>query len=564
MATVLGIDLGTTNSSCAFYDGRDVVLIPNDRGYRVTPSVVALTEDGTVLVGESARNQALVNPGRTVSRAKRLMGRGTRIPFGEGFASPEEIASFVLSRLKADAEAYLNEDVKEAVITVPAYFSEPQRRATREAGRLAGLEVKRLLNEPTAAAIAWAWSVNRSFGEDPTERTVLVYDLGGGTFDATVLSMRGNGCRVLSTCGDNELGGMDFDSDLYERSVAAFEQNFGLTDLGEDPVLRQQLWDLIEQAKVELSTRGSATIVLPFVGIARGGHPTWKIERSDFESLISARIEKTLSLVGKALAEAGLSLGDVDHLVLSGGSSRIPLVRRRLAEFLGREAEGRVNPEEIVATGAAVFSALGAGFSDALSVTDALSRSFGLEIDGDESVTLIPKNSPVPVSRRRMFTTIADDQSSVEIHILQGESRVASENLGLGRFLLSGIRAGKKGDPRIEVEFAVDSDEILHVRARDVDTGAEHSVTIASASETAVGPRRLRSLAHRAEELRDFADGDRTLLAELEEALEHTLHLVAELEGPAGGEETQKGAAAAALTLQALVAELEARRDSKG
>jgi molecular chaperone DnaK len=563
---VLGIDLGTTNSSCAFYDGRDVVLIPNDRGSRVTPSVAALSEDGAVLVGESARNQALVNPGRTVSKAKRLMGSGRRISLGDRSIAPEEAASYILARLKADAEAYLNEEVREAVITVPAYFSEAQRRATREAGRLAGFEVKRLLNEPTAAAISWAWSVNRSFGEDPAERHVLVYDLGGGTFDATVLAMRGNGCRVLSACGDNELGGMDFDRDLFERAVSAFEHDYGLVNLRDDPVLRQQLWDLVEQAKIELSSRESASIVLPFAGTARGKHPSWKIERAEFESLISERIERTVALVEQALGEASRSIADVDRLVLSGGSSRIPLVRRRLKEAVGRDAEGRINPEEIVAFGAAVFAGLGAGFSDSLSVSDALSRSFGLEIDGDEFITVIPKNSPVPVSRKRMFTTIADGQGSVEIHVLQGESRKASENIGLGRFLLSGIRAGKKGEPRIEVEFAVDSDEILHVRARDVDTGVAHSVTIAAPPEAAsgTGPERLRSLASRAEGLKAFAGSDRSLQTELEEALSQALRLASDLEAQAASESTMKSAAAAALTMQAIVAELEARRDAKG
>ena len=592
-APILGIDLGTTNSSCAFFDGREVTLIPNDRGSRTTPSVVALSDGGEVLVGESARNQAVLNPDRTIRNAKRLIGTGRTFPFGNRSIGPEQALSYVLKRLKTDAEAYLGEEAREAVVTVPAYFSEPQRRATREAGRLAGFEIRRLLNEPTAAAIAWAWSSNRVFGEDETVRNVLVYDLGGGTFDATVLSMRGSDCRVLSAAGDNALGGADFDGLLLALAIDAFERELGPNSVRDDPMLLQQLSDSVERAKMELSVRESATVVLPFFGAARGVHPSWKIERAEFEGLIGSHIDRSIDLVRKALAEAGVAEGGVDHLVLSGGSSRIPLVRRRLKDLVGREAEGRVNPDEIVAFGAAVFAGTQKeGVSDGFSVRDAVSRSFGVEIDGDDFVTLISKNTPIPVSRKRAFTTVADNQQSVEIHVLQGESIKASENLSLGRFLLSGIRGGKRGEPRIEVEFSIDPDEILHVRARDLDTGVSQAVTIASSPEGAsvISSERLRSLAARASSLSRYAAGDRSLEAELEAAIKEAEKTASFLDAGkvvrspslmagmdmAGMEMADVGAnggvphgapsvaTTVAMSLEAIVAELEARRSVGG
>ena len=571
MATILGIDLGTTNSSCAFYDGRDVLLVPNDRGSRTTPSVVALAENGDILVGESARNQTLMHPDRTIVQAKRLMGSDARLPFGNRTLRPEAAAAEILSALKRSAEVYLNEDIREAVITVPAYFSEIQRRATRAAGIQAGFEVRRLLNEPTAAAVAWAWSNNRAFGEDEQEKKVLVYDLGGGTFDVTVLAMRGGDCRVVSACGDNELGGIDFDALLFERAVSVFEKDLGKGAIVSDPIARQQLIELVERAKIELSSRESTTLVLPFAGTGRGAHLSWTVRRDEFESLIAPKIDSTLALVRQALSEASLSIGEVDKLVLSGGSSRIPYVRSRLSQTLGRNAEGRVNPDEIVAYGAAVFAAFAYGDEadgavGGLRVSDALSRSFGLEIDGNDFISVIPKNSPVPASRKRTFTTVIDDQPSVEIHVLQGESRKASENLSLGRFLLSGIRAGKKGEPRIEVEFSIDSDEILHVRARDVDTGARHDVTIAATSGfTEPNVERLRSLASRASALSAAAAADRSLQVELAEALSDAERLVRETEQRGGIQDTRRDAlGAATISLEALLAELESRRSSGG
>jgi molecular chaperone DnaK len=403
---------------------------------------------------------------------------------------------------------------------------------------------------------------------------VLVYDLGGGTFDATVLAMRGSDCRVLAAAGDNALGGADFDTLLLDRAVEAFEKELGPRAVRKDPMLLQQLSDLVERAKMELSVRESATVVLPFAGVARGAHPSWKIDRAEFESLISPYIERSIILSRKALAEAGVGEREVDHLVLSGGSSRIPLVRRSLASIIGREAEGLVNPDEIVAFGAAVFAGIQKGGSDDFTVRDAVSRSFGVEIDGNDFVTLITKNTPIPVSRSRAFTTVADDQRSVEIHVLQGESSHASENLSLGRFLLSGIRSGKRGEPRIEVEFSIDPDEILHVRARDLDTGVSQAVTIAASPEgsSAVSAERLRSLAMRALSLSRYAAGDRALEAELETAIGDAEKMASSLERGGGGgiplnaaaTAEATAAATAAMSLEAIVAELEARQSAGG
>ncbi len=564
MPTILGIDLGTTNSSCAVYDGRDVVIIPNDRGWRTTPSVIAALPGGEILVGESARNQAVCNPGGTIKNAKRFMGSREPLPLGNRSLLPEEALAYVLRQLKEDAERYLATDVSEAVITVPAYFSEAQRRATRSAGKLAGFTVRHLLNEPTAAAIAWAWAYNSNFENSRTEsHTVLVYDLGGGTFDATVLAMQGSDCRVLSTGGDNRLGGTDFDELLLKEALVFFEGELGNDTIKDDPVLLQQLTDLVERAKIELSSRDTATLVLPFAGLKGKNHPSWTISRTYFEGLISPYIEKTLELTQKALADGGLTVESVDRLVLSGGSSRIPLVRRRLGEIFGREPEGRVNPEEIVAYGASVFAALSSGAMGEFTVRDAVSRSFGLEIDGDVFIPLIPKNTPIPAQKSRIFTTVADDQRTVEIHVLQGESKRASENLSLGRFILSGIRSCKRGEPRINVEFSIDDDEILQVRARDLDSQLEQRVTIAVESEEGGSDRRLRSLIDHLASLSGGAQGDRTLEGELEETLAEAEKLLRSLgDGTDSSLDHRNRATEMELTLRALIAELEARTGS--
>ncbi|OHE72048.1 MAG: hypothetical protein A2Z99_05870, partial [Treponema sp. GWB1_62_6] len=400
------------------------------------------------------------------------------------------------------------------------------------------------------------------------ERRVLVYDLGGGTFDATVLSMRGSECSVLAASGDNTLGGIDFDALLLKRAFDALESQLGPGSVGSDPVLGQQLSELVERAKMELSVRETASVTLPFVGAAKGDHPSWLVTRAEFEEMIAPLIDRTMEIVSRTIEEAGG--GGIDRLVLSGGSSRIPLVRRRLVALTGREAEARVNPEEIVSFGAAVFAGLsGTAAADGFKVRDAVSRTFGVEIDGDDFVPLIAKNTPIPVSRVRAFTTVADEQSTVEIHVLQGESKKASENLSLGRFLLSGIREGKRGEPRIELEFSIDPDEILHVRAHDVDTGVAHAVVIASApdGERKTSADRLVSLAARARDLAAAAAGDRSLESELRQTAEEAETVARETAGYAGAavpDALAKRAEAATWTLEVLVAELESRKPVGG
>lgn len=555
---ILGIDLGTTNSSCACYEADELLIIPNERGGRTSPSIVSLGEEGDILVGESAKNQALIRPEHTIRHAKRLLGTSVRIPFGKSEIDPEEALSYILNKLKHDAEHYMNCDIQDAVITVPAYFSELQRRAVKEAGKRAGLQVRRLLNEPTAAALAWAWSHKKKLdSSENTEQTVLVYDLGGGTFDVTVLKMNGTECRVLSTSGDNALGGADFDQLLLEKALAALEHEAPSAAIKSNPSVIQQLYDLIEHAKIELSTRESVTLMLPFA--ANGQHPSIKITRAMFESLITPLIDRSMLLTEQSLAEAGLLAEDVDLLVLSGGSSRIPLIRAKLKDRFGTYPEGRIHPEEIVCSGAALYAALMSGKLTGMHIHDAVSRSFGVEIDGDESVILIPKNTVLPAVKNRIFTTVSDNQETVEIHVIQGEFHKASENVSLGRFILGGIRKGKRGEPRIELEFSIDRDEILHVSARDIDTGAEQTVTIASAAEKSIIPQQLHSLVQHVLSLMPYADNDPALEVETQELVHAAKTLLADSAGGVFDAEDSSEAEKLSLGLRSLIAELEAR-----
>jgi molecular chaperone DnaK len=524
---ILGIDFGTTNSLVSFMDGDRPALVPNARGSRTTPSAVALTARGEFLVGESAKNQALVNPESTVLAVKRLLGDEGDIVMGGKKLRPSEVAALILSALRADAERHLGRAADKAVITAPAHFSEPARRALLEAGRIAGFEILRILNEPTAAALARA---GLEAGRDAATKAsglLLVYDFGGGTFDVTVLSQEGRECRVLASRGDGRLGGIDLDRELYTRAAAVFSEGYGI-DLEADRRLPQQLAEQSERAKIELSERGEASIVLPFATRAADGgliHPELAVTRGEFEALALPWVEKTLELTAKALAEAGVAASEVGRLVLSGGSSRIPLVRRLIAERFGLSPAGAINPEEIVALGAAVEGAL-LGGSERLKVLDVVSRTYGVEIDGRRFVPLIRKNSPVPAVKQRMFTTVADDQDSVEIHVLQGESPEVDEDLSLGRFLLAGLRTAPAGVPRIAVDFSIDESDILHVSARDLETGIEQAITIVDLGRGADGEgadilaSKSRRLADRLEELLDAAPVDRALEAEVRNAVE--------------------------------------------
>lgn len=545
MVPVIGIDFGTTNSLCSFMDGDRPSVIPNGRGARTTPSVVALSPRGDILVGESARNQAFINPGNTVIGVKRHLASGSLLSMGGKTWRPEEIASFILSSLREDAERHLGVEVREAVITAPAHFSERERRALVEAGRLAGLAVRKIVNEPTAAALARAWYASSSspqplgpggrkgkprqepFRAEKDASIILVYDFGGGTFDVTILRQEGSDCRVLSSRGDGRLGGGDIDRELYRRAARAFLEGEGL-DVEKDRLLVQGLVDQAEKAKIELSERQNADLSLPFAMVGDGAgarvvHPSYDMDREAFEAIARPFVDRSLDLTARALEEASLKKDDIDILVLSGGSSRIPLVRRLIEERFGLKPVGGVNPEEIVALGAAVSASLASG-SERLSVHDVVSRTYGVEIDGGAFVPLIRKNSPVPALKSKVFTTVEDGQDSVEIHVLQGESRNSREDLSLGRFLLAGIATAKAGAPRIRVDFSIDESDILHVSAVDLASGAAQAISIADLGRgvAAESPAELVAkasvLAERMAELKAGLELESGLEAELEEA----------------------------------------------
>jgi molecular chaperone DnaK len=465
---IIGIDLGTTNSAAAFLENDEPKIIPNDRGNRLTPSIVALTSTEELLVGEAAKNQSMVNPKGTIISVKRKMGEGKKIPLGSRFFLPEEISAEILKKIKRDAEDYVGEDIHEAVITVPAYFTDPQRRKTKEAGALAGLRVSRIINEPTAAALAYASSCRN-------RRSIMVYDLGGGTFDVTVLASDGEHFEVLATAGDNKLGGIDFDQLIFRNVVKSFSTTAGI-DFTKDAVICRQLMEQCERAKIELSSREQAGIALPFIagGASAPLHLEYSMTRDDLEKLILPHIEKTIELCRRAINDSGRK---PDTLILSGGSSRIPVVRKLLHELTGLNPESRINPEEVVAMGAAVHA--GQVEQGKRSVfRDVTPLPLGVEIEGGDFITILKKNSKLPAAGKQLFTTISDLQRSVEVHVLQGNSRRAEENTSLGRFLLGGIKKGNRGEPLIEVNFKVDEDGILHAQAKDVVTGAIQQVSM--------------------------------------------------------------------------------------
>ena len=501
---VIGIDLGTTNSCVATLEGGQAVVIPNSEGSRTTPSVVAFTKDGDRLVGITAKRQAVTNSDRTILSVKREMGTDWTQSIGDDPYTPQEVSAFILQKLKADAEAYLGQEVKQAVITCPAYFTDAQRKATRDAGRIAGLEVLRIINEPTAAALA--------YGVDKDDdQTILVYDLGGGTFDVSILEIYlvddQPQIEVKATSGDNRLGGDDFDEVVIEWIVTEFKKTTGI-DLSSDMQAMSRLREAAEKAKIELSGTGTTQINLPFITMSDGQpeHLDLSLSRSKFEELIAALIERTMSPTRRAMKDAGVSIGEVDKVILVGGSTRVPAVQVAIEKEVGKAPFKGINPDEAVAVGAALQAGIivgDEGVTDVL-LLDVTPLTLGIETLGGVTTMMIERNTTIPSRRSEVFSTASDNQPAVEVHVLQGEREFAKDNSTLGRFHLMGIPAAPRGIPQIEVTFDIDANGIVNVSAKDLGTGTEQSIKIES--QTSLSEDDIKSKISEAEE---FAEEDK-------------------------------------------------------
>lgn len=499
MGKIIGIDLGTTNSCVSVMEGSEPVVIQNAEGGRTTPSVVAFSKDGERLVGAPAKRQAITNPEKTVSSIKRFMGRmfdevaeessqasykvvkgddGTaRVKIEDRLYAPQEISAMILQKMKQTAEEYLGEKVTEAVVTVPAYFNDAQRKATQEAGKIAGLDIKRIINEPTAASLAYG------LDKKDTDQTIVVYDLGGGTFDVSILELGDGVFEVKSTSGDTHLGGDDFDQRVIKFLADEFKKDEGI-DLRKDPMAMQRLKDAAEKAKIELSSSQKTNVNLPFITATDAGpkHLNIDITRAKFEQLVDDLVKKTVKPCEKALKDAGLSKGEVDQVILVGGSTRIPKIQEVVKEFFGKDPSKGVNPDEVVAVGAAIQGGVLTGDVDDVVLLDVTPLTLGIETLGGVMTKLIEGNSTIPTSKKETFSTAADNQSSVEIHILQGERAQAQDNRTLGRFHLDGIPPAPRGVPQIEVTFDIDANGVLNVSAKDKGTGKEQSIRIEQSS----------------------------------------------------------------------------------
>lgn len=518
MSKVIGIDLGTTNSCVAVMEGGDTVIIPTGEGRRTTPSIVAFTKDGERLVGESAKRQALTNPKETVRSIKRKMGTDEKRQLGGRGYTPPEISAMILGSLKEGAESFLGERVTDAVITVPAYFSDAQRQATKDAGKIAGLNVLRIINEPTAAALAYGMDKEQN-------QKVVVYDLGGGTFDISVLNIGDGVIEVLATAGDNRLGGDDFDARILKELVAKFKEETGI-NLEQDPIAMQRVKEAAEVAKIELSSTVTTQVMLPFLTSDASGPKNMDISlsRARFEELTADLVERTMTPFKQAISDSGLALTDISRVLLVGGSTRIPAVQQAVRDYTGKEPFKGINPDECVAMGAAIQGWVLGGEVNGLLLLDVTPLSLGIETMGGVCSRLIDRNTTIPITRSQIFSTAQNFQTKVEINVLQGERQMAKDNKSLGKFVLKGIKRAPRGVPQIEVTFNIDANGIVNVSAKDLGTGKAQEITIENAK--GLSDNEIDNAIHDAERYRAEDDAIREA-AEVKARAENLLYQAA-------------------------------------